>query len=88
MRAVPIRETKETGKFSQMVKESLEPIVVTKNGYDDYVVIKPQDYASLKYKAAMADLYSNLLLSERQGAQGAYTSLDDFRDEVCARYGL
>lgn len=36
---VPIRDLRDTNKISQLCKESNDPIIVTKNGYEDMVVM-------------------------------------------------
>lgn len=85
--AVPIRETKDTAKFSKMVHES-GSVTVTKNGYDDYVAMTTEEYDSLRHRASMADLYAKLLVSERDVAEGRTTPFEDFREEMKRRYGL
>ena len=86
--AVPIRDTKDTAKFSQLVNEADGPVVVTKNGYDEYVALSVEEYGSLCHKAAMSDLYAHLLASERQAAEGKVVPYVDFRDELRKRYGI
>ena len=88
MTTVPIKDTKDTAKFSQLVRNSPGPVIVTKNGYEDYVALSMQEYDSLRYKASMSELYAQLILSEREAAEGKVTSFEDFRDEVKERYGL
>lgn len=41
---VPIRDMKNTAAFTALVESSEEPITVTKNGYDTFVVMKASDY--------------------------------------------
>lgn len=85
--AVPIKETKDTAKFSKMVHDSGR-ITVTKNGYDDYVAMTTEEYDSLRYRASMAGLYEKLLASERDMAEGRVSAFDDFREDMKRRYGL
>ena len=87
-KTVPVRDTKDTAGFAKTVEEAGEPVIVTKNGYEEYVALSMDEYDSLKYKAAMSELYAALLASERQGAQGAVTSIEQLRAELGARYGV
>ena len=41
---VPVRDMKDTAAFAKLVKESPEPITVTKNGYSEFVVMRSEDY--------------------------------------------
>ena len=36
---IPIRDLKNTSKISNMCKSSSEPIIITKNGYGDMVIM-------------------------------------------------
>ncbi len=38
-RIIPIRDLKNTSELSCMVKESSEPVYVTKNGYGEIVIM-------------------------------------------------
>ena len=86
--AVPVKETKDTAGFAKKVAEAGGPVLVTKNGHEEYVALSIEEYDSLRHKAAMADLYAALLVSERQGAEGAVTGAEDLRAELGERYGL
>ena len=39
-KCVPIKDIRDTAAFSELVEKSPEPITVTKNGYDQFVVIR------------------------------------------------
>ena len=41
---VPIKELRDTNKFSELVQASREPIFVTKNGYGNMVVMSMETY--------------------------------------------
>ena len=86
--AVPVRDTKDTASFAKTVSEAGGPVIVTKNGREEYVALSMDEYDSLKYRATMADLYASLLASERQGAEGKVTGIEDLRAELERRYGL
>lgn len=42
---VPISDMKDTAKFTELVLESPEPIIVTKNGYDALIVQRSDTYS-------------------------------------------
>jgi hypothetical protein len=41
---IPIKDLKDTAKFSKLVHSHAEPITITKNGYDDMVVMTSDYY--------------------------------------------
>ncbi len=53
---VPINELKNTAKISQVCRESNSPIVVTKNGYSDMVIMSAEMYDTLFAKSQVAIL--------------------------------
>ena len=64
---IPIRDLKNTDAISQMCKESLEPIYITKNGYGDMVIMSLKMYQE---KLFMYDIYSKLTESEADVVAG------------------
>lgn len=42
--AIPIRDLKNTSEISNMCKNSSEPIIITKNGYGDMVIMSIDVY--------------------------------------------
>lgn len=56
---LPINELKNTANISKICKESDTPIVITKNGYSDMVVMSVQ-----VYEQTMAKMQAALLLNE------------------------
>lgn len=69
-KCVPIRETKDTAGFAAMVEEASEPITVTKNGREAFVVMKPEDYEAMQEEVAKSQLLSRLMLAEEELAAG------------------
>ena len=43
-KVIPINELKNTSKISQICNDSSEPIVITKNGYSDMVIMSVESY--------------------------------------------
>lgn len=41
---VPIKDMRDTAKFSELVESTPGPITVTKNGYSKFVVMRSVDY--------------------------------------------
>jgi prevent-host-death family protein len=82
---VPIKELKDTGRISQMVKESREPIFITKNGYGDMVLMSMESYEQSIRKL---ELLRKLDEAEDDYAKGAvhdgFASLNSIRE----KYGL
>ena len=81
---IPIRDLKNTAEISQLCQRSREPITITKNGYDDMVIMSAQVYDKIR----MYNVYERLMEAEDDIAQGrvadAHTSLQGLR----AKYGL
>ena len=42
MQCIPIRDLKNTAAISEMCKKSAEPIYITKNGYEDMVIMSTE----------------------------------------------
>ena len=57
---IPIRDLKNTTKISEMCHESNEPIFITKNGYDDMVIMSSETYEKMN----AYDMKSNSLRVE------------------------
>ena len=48
-RIIPIRDLKDTAEISRMCHEAPdEPILVTKNGYQDMVIVSPEFYEEME----------------------------------------
>ena len=43
-KVIPINELKNTSKISQICKDTDEPIIVTKNGYSDMIIMSVKSY--------------------------------------------
>ena len=72
---VPIKDLKDTAKFSKLVEESAGPITVTKNGYDAFVVMRSSDYDRLANRGleeARQRLLDRIAIAEQEKAEGRY----------------
>lgn len=75
---VPIKDLRDTANFLKLVeREAPQPVVVTKNGYDKFVVISSAEYDRLQRRVEMARVYEALLASEIQLQNGKASALDD-----------
>ncbi|MCD8006125.1 MAG: type II toxin-antitoxin system Phd/YefM family antitoxin [Oscillospiraceae bacterium] len=84
---IPINELKNTAKISQTCKETDAPIIITKNGYDDMVIMSAEHY---RQTVEMAEMYVNMLLKEALDSIDAGEPLTDgfaFLDELDREYG-
>ena len=75
---VPIKDLRDTASFLKLVEsQAPKPVIVTKNGYDEFVVITSEEYDRLQRRAEAARLYEALLASEVQLQNGETVPLDD-----------
>lgn len=58
-KVIPINELKNTANISKMCKDSNVPIIITKNGYSDMVLMSVD-----LYEQTMAKLQAAVLLDE------------------------
>ena len=56
---LPINELKNTANISKLCKESLTPIIITKNGYSDMVLMSVE-----LYEQTFAKLQTAILINE------------------------
>lgn len=85
---VPIKDMKDTAAFSRTVEEAYGPVTVTKNGYDQFVVMKSTDYEALQQEIAKARLLARVAQAEHEYATGAYTDGQAFFASLREKYDL
>ena len=88
---VPIKDLKDTAKFARTVEEASGPVIVTRNGYDAFVVMRSADYDTMlngRDEAAKQKLLARIALAEKEKAEGKYTDYDVATRELRAKYGL
>lgn len=85
---VPIKEMKNTAKFTELVLNSPEPVIVTKNGYDAFVVTRSDTYSPIDYEAAKEQLLSKVQEAQNDIKNGRVHDGDKFESELRAKYGL
>ena len=87
-KSVPIRDFKNTSEFMAMVEGEAEPVVVTRNGVEALVVMRPADYDGLRLARARAELYAMVLEAEADIAAGTCCDGAKLLDELRGEYGL
>ena len=85
---VPIRDLKDTAKFAALVEASDEPVTVTRNGREVFVVMSAADYAAMGDEVARAKLLARILMAEDELAAGDYVDGASFTASIRERYGL
>ena len=88
---VPIKDLKDTARFSKLVEESMGPITVTKNGYDAFVIMRSADndhLANRSLEEAKRRLLDRIALAEREKAEGSCTDGPAAMAELRELYGL
>ena len=86
--AVPVRDLKDTAKFCQTVRESDGPIVVTRNGYDEFYVITPEQYREFDMALRRQALYEAVDAAEDRLAAGKGVSARSALAEIRQHHGL
>lgn len=85
---VPVRDMKDTAAFAKLVKESPEPITVTKNGYSEFVVMRSEDYDMMREEVAKARLVRMLADADNAYEQDEYVDGATFIAAMREQYGL
>ena len=82
---IPIKELKNTAAISLMVRESEEPVYVTKNGYDDMVLMSSEKYDRLMYEMYLLE---KLAEGERDIREGRVEDAFESVERIMKEHGL
>lgn len=85
---VPVRDMKDTAAFAKLVRESPEPVTVTKNGYSEFVVMRSEDYDLMREEVAKAHLLRVVADADASYAKGEYVDGSQYVAELRKTYGL
>jgi prevent-host-death family protein len=85
---VPIKDMRDTVKFSELVNSNPGPITVTKNGRDEFVVMRSKDYDTLIEEKAKAELMARMYIAEKERTEGKFFDAHDSLSEIREKYGL
>ena len=82
---IPIKELKNTSNISLMVRESEEPVYVTKNGYADMVLMSAEKYDRMMYEM---DIRAKLIEGERAIQRGEVEDAFESIERISRKYGF
>ncbi len=78
---VPIRDLKDTSKFSDLVEREQE-VIVTKNGYNVFRCISEDRMEAIKLREAKEKLRSRLVLATEETKQGLTIPYNELRESL------
>ena len=82
---IPIKDLKDTAGISLMVRESEEPVYITKNGYNDMVIMSSEEYDRLIFQL---DMLERLTEGERAIRRGEVVDAFESIGQIRRRYEL
>ena len=84
MQCIPIRDLKNTAAVSEMCKKSAAPIFVTKNGYNDMVIMIAEVYDRIR----LVSVYEKLMEAEADIEEGRVLEGSASLRRLREKYGL
>ena len=84
MQCIPIRDLKNTAAVSEMCKKSAAPIFVTKNGYNDMVIMSAEVYDRIR----LVSVYEKLMEAEAEIEEGRVLEGSASLRRLREKYGL
>ena len=84
MQCIPIRDLKNTAAVSEMCKKSAAPIFVTKNGYNDMVIMSAEVYDRIR----LVSVYDELMEAEADIEEGRVLEGSASLRRLREKYGL
>ena len=88
MTAIPISELKNTSAVAALCKESCEPVLVTKNGYEEMVIVSPAIWREAVDAMAQNQLYREIARGEAAMKAGEVVDYWEDTTRLKERYGL
>ena len=85
---IPIKDLRDTAAFAELVETSPGPVIVTKNGYDQFVVIRSKDYDEIRELQAKNRIMERMLVAERERTANSHTNSKDSIASLRAHYDL
>ena len=85
---VPVSEVKDTAAFVRRVKNAGEPVIVTKNGYEEFIAIDPEVFKGYRKETAEEKLERLLNEADLDVALGRISDACADMDEIRRAYGL
>jgi len=81
---MPISVLQDANEISETCHQTNEPIFITKNGYDDMVIMSVTAY---ERDFALVDVYRKLLVAERQINNGEVLDAQPVFERLREKYG-
>ena len=85
---VPISELKDTRAFAKKVARAGEPVIVTRNGYEEFVVIDPVLFRSYRKETPAEELERLLTEADREVELGLVSDMCAGLEQIREAYGL
>lgn len=85
---VPISELKDSAAFAEKVARAGEPVIVTKNGYEKFVVIDADLFREYRRETPEEHLERLLQEADRDIRAGRVSDMREGLSEIRAKYGL
>ena len=85
---VLISDLKDTAAFARKVERAGEPVIVTKNGYEKFVVIDAELFRDYRPLTAEEKLENKLVEAERDIRRGEVSDMREGLERLRAKYGL
>ena len=85
---VPVRDLKDTAKICKTVREAAGPVTVTRNGYAEMVLMRPEEYDEMRQAAGKQELYQAIAEAEERMDEGRYSDMGEDLARMRERYGL
>ncbi|MCF0112027.1 MAG: type II toxin-antitoxin system Phd/YefM family antitoxin [Erysipelotrichaceae bacterium] len=83
-KCIPIRDLKNTSVISELCHDTNEPIIITKNGYEDMVIMSSEVYDRIR----LYSVYEKLMKAEEDIALGKITDAAESLESLRKKYGL
>ena len=84
MQCIPIRDLKNTSEISAMCKQSNAPIFITKNGYNDMVIMSAEVYDRIR----LYTIYEKMMEAEADIQAGRVADAREALAGLRTKYGL
>lgn len=85
---VPISDLKDSAAFAEKVARAGEPVIVTKNGYEKFVVIDADLFREYRHETPAEHLERLLQEADRDIRAGRVSDMRAGLSEIRERYGL
>lgn len=85
---VPISDLKDTSSFAEKVARAGEPVVVTKNGYEKFVVVDAELFREYRRETPAEKLERLLQAADRDVKSGNLRDAREGLERIRSAYGL